>query len=116
MLLASWNLNSIRAREERLLAWLEHRQPDVVCLQELKCTEDQFPFEAIEAAGYQAIVHGQKTYNGVAILSKSDPTDVSTGFGDGGDESQARVIAATVDGVRIISVYVVNGGEIDSEK
>ncbi len=116
MLLASWNLNSIRAREERLLAWLERRQPDVVCLQELKCTEDQFPFEAIEAAGYQAIVHGQKTYNGVAILSKSDPTDVSTGFGDGGDESQARVIAATIDGVRIISVYVVNGGEIDSGK
>ena len=116
MLLASWNLNSIRAREERLLAWLEHRQPDVVCLQELKCTEDQFPFEAIEAARYQAIVHGQKTYNGVAILSKSDPTEVSTGFGDGGDESQARVIAATIDGVRIISVYVVNGGEINSGK
>ena len=116
MLLASWNLNSIRAREERLLAWLERRQPDVVCLQELKCTEDQFPFEAIEAAGYQAIVHGQKTYNGVAILSKSDPTDVSTGFGDDGDESQARVIAATIDGVRIISVYIVNGGEIDSGK
>ena len=116
MLLASWNLNSIRAREERLLAWLEHRQPDVVCLQELKCTEDQFPFEAIEAAGYQAIVHGQKTYNGVAILSKSDPTDVSTGFGDGGDESQARVIAATIDGVRIISVYVPNGGAVYSKK
>ena len=110
MLLASWNLNSIRAREGRLLPWLKRRQPDVVCLQELKCTEDQFPFEAIEAAGYQAIVHGQKTYNGVAILSKSGPTDVSTGFGDGGDESQARGIAATIDQVRIISVYVPQGG------
>ncbi len=116
MLLASWNLNSIRAREERLLAWLKRRQPDVVCLQELKCTQDQFPFEAIEAAGYQPIVHGQKTYNGVAILSKSGPTDVSTGFGDDGDESQARVIAATIDGVRIISVYVPNGGAVYSKK
>ncbi len=116
MLLASWNLNSIRAREERLLAWLVRRRPDVVCLQELKCTEDQFPFEAIEAAGYQAAVHGQKTYNGVAILATSAPEDISTGFGDGGDDSQARVIAATIDGVRIISVYVVNGKQIDSEK
>jgi exodeoxyribonuclease-3 len=116
MLLASWNLNSIRAREERLLAWLERRRPDVVCLQELKCTEDQFPFEAVEAAGYEAAVHGQKTYNGVAILAKSDPEDISTGFADGGDDSQARVIAATIDGVRIISVYVVNGKQIDSEK
>jgi exodeoxyribonuclease-3 len=79
MLLASWNLNSIRAREERLLAWLERRQPDVVCLQELKCTEDQFPFEAIEAAGYQAIVHGQKTYNGVAILSTSPQASAMMG-------------------------------------
>ncbi len=116
MLLASWNVNSIRAREERLLAWLENRRPDVVCLQELKCTEDQFPFEAIEAAGYHAAMHGQKTYNGVAILSKSAPEDIAVGFGDGGDEAQARVVAATIDGARIISVYVVNGKEIDSDK
>ena len=116
MLLASWNVNSVRAREERLLAWLENRRPDVVCLQELKCTEDQCPFEAMEAAGYHAAVHGQKTYNGVAILSRSAPEDISTGFGDGGDESQARVVAATIDGARIISVYVVNGKQIDSEK
>lgn len=116
MLLASWNVNSIRAREERLLAWLEHRRPDVVCLQELKCTEDQFPFEAMEAAGYHAAVHGQKTYNGVAVLAKSAPEDITTGFCDGGDESQARVVAATIDGARIISVYVVNGKEIDSDK
>ncbi len=116
MLLASWNLNSIRAREERLLAWLERRRPDVVCLQELKCTADQFPFQAIEAAGYQVAIYGQKTYNGVAILAKSDPEDISTGFGDGGDDSQARVVAATIDGARIISVYVVNGKQIDSEK
>ena len=107
MLLATWNINSIRAREERLLAWLGHRQPHVVCLQELKCTEEQFPYDALEAAGYGAAVHGQKTYNGVAILAKSPIEDVASGFGDGGDESQSRVISGTVEGARIISVYVV---------
>jgi exodeoxyribonuclease-3 len=116
MLLATWNVNSIRAREGRLLPWLETREPDIVCLQELKCTKDQFPFEAIETAGYRAAVHGQKTYNGVAILAKSEITDVTTGFGDGGDDSQARVIAGTVEGARIVSVYVVNGKQIDSDK
>jgi len=116
MLLATWNINSIRAREERLLNWLERRQPDVVCLQELKCTEQQFPYDAIEAAGYRAAVHGQKTYNGVAILAKSPIEDVTTGFGDDSDESQARVISGTVEGARIISVYVVNGKRVDSEK
>jgi len=116
MLLATWNLNSVRAREERLLAWLERRQPDVVCLQELKCTNEQFPFEAIEGAGYKAAVHGQKTYNGVAILAKSEIENVTTGFGDGGDDTQARVIAGTVNGARIISVYVVNGKQIGSDK
>lgn len=116
MLLATWNVNSIRAREERLLAWLEHRRPDVVCLQELKCTEEQFPYDAITAAGYQAAVHGQKAYNGVAILAKGPIDDVTTGFGDGSDESQARVISGTVEGARIISVYVVNGKHIDSDK
>jgi len=116
MLLATWNVNSVRAREERLLAWLELRQPDVVCLQELKCVDEQFPHEAVEAAGYHAAVHGQKTYNGVAILSKTPIEDVTTGFGDGGDDEQARVISGTVDGARIISVYVVNGKSIDSDK
>jgi len=116
MLLATWNLNSIRAREERLLDWLERCAPDVVCLQELKCTEDDFPFEAIEAAGYHAAVNGQKTYNGVAILAKDDIEDVSSGFDDGGDDSEARVIGGTVNGVRVVSVYVVNGRRIDSDK
>ena len=116
MLLATWNLNSIRAREERLLDWLGRVQPDVLCLQELKCTEEQFPYEVIEAAGYQAVIHGQKTYNGVAILSKSDIGDVATGFDDGEDEPDARVIAATINDARIISVYVVNGKQIDSDK
>jgi exodeoxyribonuclease-3 len=116
MLLATWNVNSIRAREERLIAWLGRRRPNVVCLQELKCTDDQFPYDAIEAAGYRAAVHGQKTYNGVAILARSAIEEVTTGFGDGGDESQARVISGTVEGARIISVYVVNGQSVDSDK
>ena len=98
------------------MAWLESRQPDVVCLQELKCTDDQFPYDVVEAAGYRAAVHGQKTYNGVAILAKSTIDDVTTGFDDGGDDSEARLIGGTVDGVRIVSAYVVNGKRIDSDK
>ena len=116
MLLATWNLNSIRAREERVVEWLQTRAPDVVCLQELKCTDEQFPYDAIEGAGYHAAVHGQKTYNGVAILSKRAIEDVTTGFDDGGDDSQARVISGTIDGARIVSIYVPNGKQIDSDK
>lgn len=115
MLLATWNINSIRARQERLLAWLERREPDVVCLQEIKCTEEQFPFEALEEAGYHAAVHGQRAYNGVAILAKAPIEDVVTNFGGVADEAGARVISGTVDGARIISVYVVNGKRIDSD-
>ncbi len=116
MLVATWNINSIRAREERLLAWLERRDPDVVCLQELKCTDEQFPWAAVEAAGYHAAVHGQKTYNGVAILAKGEIEDVVRGFDDGGEEGEARIISGTVQGARIVSVYVVNGKRIDSDK
>jgi len=72
MKLATWNVNSIRARQERVLAWLDATRPDVVCLQELKVTDQDFPMEAIRSAGYSAIVHGQKTYNGVAILSRDE--------------------------------------------
>jgi exodeoxyribonuclease-3 len=116
MLLATWNINSIRAREERLLDWLARREPDVVCLQELKCTADQFPFDALEEAGYHAAVHGQKTYNGVAILARTPIEDIVNGFDDGEDDEEARVIGGTVEGVRIASVYVVNGRRIDSDK
>ena len=115
MLLASWNINSIRAREERFFRWLSARQPDVLCLQELKCTEEQFPFEAIKAAGYSVAVFGQKTYNGVAILSRTPPEDVRLGLSDGGDEMGARLISAVVAGIRIVNVYVVNGQVVGSE-
>lgn len=111
MKIAAWNVNSIRARQQRVLDWLTAFQPDVLCLQELKCTDADFPLEAVRQAGYHAVTHGQKTYNGVAILSKREPTDVQRGMGDGAEEPQARVIAATVDGVRVVSVYAPNGQE-----
>jgi len=116
MLLASWNVNSIRARHERFLAWLTSRQPDFLCLQELKATEEQFPFDAVKAAGYNVAVYGQKTYNGVAILSKTVPEDVRLGLEDGEDEMGARLISAMVGGLRVINVYVVNGQVIGSDK
>ena len=116
MRLATWNVNSVRAREARLLRWLEAASPDVVCLQELKVTTEAFPFEALQAAGYHAAVHGQKTYNGVAILSRVEPRDVERGFGDEGDDTQARLVSGQVGGIRVASAYVPNGGEVGSEK
>ena len=112
MKLVTWNVNSIRSRLERLLALLARHKPDVVCLQELKGAEDVFPFDAIQQAGYRAAVLGQKTYNGVAILSRAELTDIHKGLGD---DEHARLIAATVDGVRIVSVYVPNGREVGCE-
>ena len=116
MKVATWNVNSVRARLERLLAWLGANGPDVLCLQELKVPDDAFPTEALAAAGYHAVVHGQPTYNGVAILARSVPTEVEVGLQDGVDDSQARLIGARVDGIRILSAYVPNGGEVGSDK
>jgi len=116
MKLATWNVNSIRARQDRLRRWLERRRPDLVCLQELKVTEDAFPFDALRESGYSAAVHGQRTYNGVAILSREEPEDVARGFGDGGDDSQSRFVSARVAGITIASAYVPNGAEVGSEK
>ncbi|MFN0006711.1 MAG: exodeoxyribonuclease III [Planctomycetota bacterium] len=117
MRIATWNVNSIRVREPAVLAWLARWQPDVLCLQELKVEEKDFPRGAIEAAGYRATVYGQKTYNGVAILSREEPTDVVRGFADGAEEDpQRRLIRGTVAGVRIVNGYFVNGEEVGSEK
>ena len=116
MKLATWNVNSIRAREERLVRWLGANRPDVLCLQELKVTDDAFPLLPLQALGYHAAVHGQKTYNGVAILSRAEPSEVERGFGDGGDDSQARLVSARVDGLRVVSAYVPNGAEVGSDK
>ena len=115
MKLATWNVNSIRARLERVLAWMEQQQPDVLCLQETKATDDVFPTEELKRLGYDLALHGQRTYNGVAILSKQEPTDVVAGI-PGFEDEQRRVLAATVSGVRVIDVYVPNGQTVGSDK
>lgn len=116
--IASWNVNSIRVRRERLLRWLETHQPDVLCLQELKATESQFPFEAVRAAGYDGAVFGQKGYNGVAILARPRFAleDVRLGLDDGAEDSAARLISARVAGTQVVTVYVPNGQVVGSEK
>ena len=116
MKLATWNVNSVRAREERLLRWLASARPDVVCLQELKVADEAFPAEALRGAGYEAAVHGQKTYNGVGVLARRVPGDAERGFADGGDDSAARLIAVRCGSVHVVSVYVPNGGEVGSDK
>ncbi len=115
MKLATWNVNSLAVRLPQLIDWLALHQPDVLCLQETKLTDDKFPHAAIAAVGYQVHWFGQRTYNGVALLSKSVATDVQRNI-PGHDDTQARVIAATVDGVRIVGVYVPNGQSVESEK
>ena len=115
MKLAAWNVNSLKVRLPHLSDWLAKAQPDIVCLQELKLEDAKFPRAEIEAAGYQAAVSGQKTYNGVAILSRAGLTEVSTGIPGFADE-QKRVIAATVAGVRSVCVYCPNGQAVGSEK
>jgi len=116
MRIATWNVNSVRARLDRLVAWLDRHDPDVLCLQELKATDADFPRGPLEALGWRVATHGQKTYNGVAILARDEPADVARGFADGEGDQEARLIAATVKGVRVISAYVPNGKEVGSEK
>lgn len=109
MRIATFNVNGIAARLPRLLEWLESRKPDVACLQEVKCVDERFPAADIEALGYHVLVHGQKSFNGVAILSREPATEVQRGLpGDDADE-QARYLEADVNGVRIASIYLPNG-------
>ncbi len=119
MRLATWNVNSVNARLETVLAWFEAASPDVAVLQEIKCIDEKFPAEAFERLGYNVAVHGQKTYNGVAMLSKAPMEDVRRGLpGDESDE-QARYIEAVVSGprpVRVIGIYLPNGNPIGTEK
>jgi exodeoxyribonuclease-3 len=116
MKLATWNVNSIRAREERLVRWLEAGRPDVVCLQELKVTQDVFPFGRLQELGYHAVVNAQRTYNGVCILAREEPRDATRGFEDEGDDDQARFVSARVGPLRVASAYVPNGASVGSEK
>lgn len=116
MRIATFNVNSVKARLPRLLEWLDESSPDVVLLQELKCVDEEFPRLEIEEKGYNIETHGQKTYNGVAILSKKPISDVRRGLPGGDSDVQARYIEATIDDVRVASIYLPNGNPVDSEK
>src|ERR1700722_12761703 len=113
--LATWNINSIRMRLPLLLSWLKEAVPDVVLLQETKVTDDQFPMDEIETLKYNVALYGQKTYNGVAILSKFPIEEVVCGI-PGFEDDQARYIEAVVKGIRVASVYVPNGMAVGSDK
>ena len=115
MKLATWNVNSLNVRLPHLLDWLAKAQPDVMCLQETKLEDAKFPAAALKEAGYEALFAGQRSYNGVAILSKLPLEAVERGIG-GWEDTQQRVISATVGGMRIVCVYVPNGEVIGSEK
>ncbi len=115
MQLATWNVNSLTVRLPQVLDWLAANPVDALVLQETKTTDDKFPQAAIEAAGYKVAFFGQKTYNGVALLSRSDATEVVKNI-PGFEDEMARVIAGTVDGVRVIGAYFPNGQAPDSDK
>jgi len=115
MRLASWNVNSLKVRLPHVLDWLAEQAPDVLCLQETKLEDGNFPIKEIEAAGYHAVYSGQKTYNGVAILARTPPQNVIYGI-PGWEDLQRRVLSATIDGVRVVCVYVPNGQSVDSDK
>src|SRR5271168_4734281 len=120
MKIATWNVNSIRIRVEAATTWLKEAQPDVVVLQEIKCTDEQFPREPFESLGYNCAVHGQKTYNGVAILSKRPLEDVSPRLPGGDGDDHARYLEAVVTGdhgvIRVASIYAPNGNPIGTDK
>ena len=115
MKIASWNVNSLKVRLPHLLDWLAEAQPDVVCLQELKLEDQNFPRAEIEAAGYHAAFAGQKTYNGVALLAKVPISEVTVGNPLFADE-QKRLISGTVDGIRVVCAYMPNGQEVGCDK
>jgi exodeoxyribonuclease III len=115
MKIVTWNVNSLKVRLPQVLDWLAANQPDVLCLQELKMEDAQFPLSELQAAGYRAVYSGQKTYNGVAIISRDEATEVQVGIPGFVDE-QKRVIAATIAGVRIVCAYFPNGQSLDSDK
>ena len=115
MLIATWNVNSLRVRLPHLTDWLASNPVDVIVLQETKLPDPDFPREAIEALGYQVAFSGQRTYNGVAILARAPLDDVVAGI-PGFEDEQKRVLATTVAGVRVIDVYVPNGQTVGSEK
>lgn len=115
MKIASWNVNSLRVRLPHVLDWLEAQRPDVLGLQELKMPTEAFPTDAFKEIGYESVAYGQKTYNGVALVSLQTPANVMTGL-PGFPDEQRRVIAADYDGVRVVNLYVPNGQAVGAEK
>ena len=116
MKIATWNVNSLTARLPHLTEWVKAAEPDVICLQETKCVDESYPYQEIFDLGYHSAFYGQKSYNGVAILSKYEPEDVVKGFPDDDVDSHKRLIAATVNGVRVVNTYIPNGSELGSDK
>jgi exodeoxyribonuclease-3 len=119
MKIATWNVNSVNARLETVLRWFEEAAPDVACLQEIKCVDEKFPTEAFERLGYNVAVHGQKSYNGVALLSKAPLEDVRRGLPGGEGDEHARYIEAVISGpkpIRVGGLYLPNGNPIGTEK
>lgn len=115
MKIATWNVNSLKVRLPHVLDWLAASDADILCLQETKTTDENFPVDELSAAGYRVVYSGQKTYNGVAIISKVPATDIITDI-PGLDDPQRRILCATIDGVRVLDLYVVNGQEVGSDK
>ncbi len=115
MKIATWNVNSMNVRQPHVVEWLQIHEPDVLVLQELKQVTEKFPVDELKALGYHSIASGQKTYNGVAVISKLPPTDPILDFPDL-DDPQRRVLASTVGDVRIVDLYIPNGSEVGSEK
>ncbi len=115
MKIATWNVNSLNVRLPHVLEWLQSAKPDVLVLQEIKQITDKFATEAFAELGYNALASGQKTYNGVAVISRSEVTDPVTDF-PGFEDPQRRILAATIDGVRVVNLYIPNGQSVGSEK
>jgi exodeoxyribonuclease-3 len=115
MKIATWNVNSLKVRLPQVLDWLAGTQADILCLQETKLTDENFPVGDIEAAGYRVVYSGQKTYNGVAIISRQEASDIITDI-PGLDDPQRRILGATIGNVRVLNLYVVNGQEVGSVK
>ena len=116
MRFATWNVNSLKVRQERVEQWLADVAPDVVCMQETKLADDAFPQLTFEAMGYSAAHHGEGRWNGVAILSRRGLDDVSFGFADGAEpDSEARIMTARCDGITVVTVYVPNGRALDAD-
>lgn len=115
MKIATWNVNSLKVRLPQVISWLESHDPDVLVLQEIKQVTEAFPIDEIAEAGYQAVANGQKTYNGVAVISRHEPKHIVTDF-PGFADPQRRILASTIDGVRVVNLYVPNGQSVGSEK